>query len=100
MAAKDLEERLAALKTRSTARAAAKLALSAVGVDARQSEFADIRRWANLPARLRSARLRLPPGPVRARLRCLDAQGRELRSVGLAAELVAGGRAWRLARCP
>jgi hypothetical protein len=100
VAAKDLEERLAALKTRSAARAAAKLALSAVGVDARQSEFADIRRWANLPARLRSARLRLPPGPVHARLRCLDAQGRELRSVGLAAELVAGGRAWRLARCP
>lgn len=74
IAAKDLEERLLMLRTRSTLRAAAKLAGTVLGVDATNSEFADVRSWSTLPARVRVAVLRVPPGPVDVRIRCVDAR--------------------------
>lgn len=98
--AKDLEERLLALKMRTTARAAGKLALTALGVDARESEFADIRHWSNLPARIRTGRLLIPAGPMRATVRCLDASNRAIRSILLEAAPPAGKRAWCIVRCP
>ena len=74
----DLAERLSALKARSTARAALKLAGTVTGLDATGSEFADVRSWQTLPSRLLLARLRLPPGERRLTLRYLDASGAEI----------------------
>lgn len=98
IAAKDLEERLLALKARSAVRAAVKLAGSAWGVDARGSEFADVRGWSTLPARLRLSRLRLPAGRVAAAALCRDAQGKTLWSRSLELEVRAGQRLWVVER--
>lgn len=98
IAAKDLEEKLLALKARSAVRAAVKLAGSAWGVDARGSEFADIRGWSALPARLRVARLRLPAGPGQAEARCRGADGNILWSRALDFRAEPGRRSWLIAR--
>jgi hypothetical protein len=78
IAHRDLAERLLALKARSTARAALKLAGTVTGVNATGSEFADVRSWQTLPSRLALARLRLPPGERRLTLRYLDESGAEV----------------------
>lgn len=98
IAAKDLEERLLALKARSAVRAAVKLAGSAWGVDAQGSEFADVRGWSALPARLRVARLRLPEGPHQATALCRDAEGKILWSRAVDFRAEAGRRTWLIAR--
>lgn len=97
IAARDLEERLLSLQARSNLRAAVKLAGTALGVDATGSEFADVRSWGTLPARLRAARLRVPPGPVHLRVRCLGADGSVFERA-LRLDAPPGGRAWAIVR--
>ena len=98
IASKDLEERLLTIKTRSTLRAAAKLAGTALGVDATNSEFADVRSWSTLPARVRVARLRVPPGAVDVRVLCTGADGAAIFERARHAEIKAGARAWFVER--
>ena len=98
IASKDLEERLLTLRFRSTLRAAAKLAGTAFGVDAKDSEFADVRSWSTLPARVRVARLRVPPGPVEVRMRCVDENGAAVYEGVRPVEAKSGERAWIIAR--
>jgi hypothetical protein len=100
IAAKDLEERLTTIKTRSTLRAAAKLAGTAFGVNAVDSEFADVRSWSTLPARLRVARLRTAPGDSEVRVRCLDATGVPVLDRTIHARPAEGRRAWLVLRAP
>lgn len=100
IASKDLEERLTAIKTRSTLRAAAKLAGTAFGINAAESEFADVRSWSTLPARVRVARLRAPAGDADVRVTCLDAAGAPVLDLALQARPAEGRRAWLILRAP
>lgn len=98
IAAKALAERLELLKARSAMRAALKLAATATGVDAVNSEFADVRGWATMPARIRVARLRVPSGRSRVRARYLDVQGRVLDEREWWIDVAPGSRAWVIDR--
>ncbi|MDE2512174.1 MAG: hypothetical protein KGL74_13700 [Elusimicrobia bacterium] len=98
IAARALDERLGDLKARSVLRATLKLAGTVTGVNSVDSEFADVRAWATLPARIRVARLRVPAGEGRARLRCLDASGRAREDRELSFTAAPGGRAWLIVR--
>lgn len=94
IAQKDLEERLLAYRARSTLRAAVKLAGTVTGVNAVDSEFADVRGWGTMPARIGVARLRVPAGRQEVVARYLDAQGREMAVRRFTVDARPGRRAW------
>ncbi len=98
IASKDLEERLLTIRTRSTLRAAAKLAGTAFGVDATNSEFADVRSWSTLPARIGVANLRVPAVPVDVHVRCVGAGGTTTFDSVRHIDPKAGKRAWVIER--
>ena len=100
IAAKDLSERIALIKTRSAARGVLKLAAqAATNVDASESQFADTRSWSTLPAQIRMARLKLPPGRYDLTVRFLDSSGKEVSTQILKGVTVtAGRRTWLTCR--
>ncbi len=66
--------------------------LAAAAADA--AEGADLRCWANLPATVGVARLRLPPGRHAVTLDLVDGAGRLVRREQRTVEVAAGARTW------
>ncbi|MEK7389326.1 MAG: hypothetical protein AAB036_06490 [Elusimicrobiota bacterium] len=98
IARQELAERLAALKTRSAARAAVKLLGTVTGVDATGSEFSDVRGWQTIPSQIRLARVRLPAGEHSLTVRYLDETGSVVASGGRSVRVNAGRRTWIIER--
>ena len=93
VASRDLDERAAALKARSVARAALKLAGQALaGTDSSGSEFADVRGCRTLPSRILMARVKLKPGRHQLTVRFVDAAGAVLATQAFQDVLIRPGR--------
>jgi uncharacterized protein len=112
---KALEERLPGIQARAVTRALLKLLLAQIleqevrrqaGKDAGDAagatgraiaaaaELADTRCWSTLPAQIRMARLRLPPGRHRVQVTYLDGLGVPLAAEQLELTIAPGTRTW------
>lgn len=96
VSSRELQADAARLKARSSLRAALKLAQqAATGMNAADSEFADLRSWSTLPSQIRLARSPLKPGSYRVLVHRLDSEGRII-STRVFEDVVirAGRRTW------
>ncbi len=104
IAEQDLKERLAIVKARSMARGLLKLAAEAAAsgagsLDLSGTQFADVRGWSTIPAQIRLARLKLPPGTYDLAVDFQDDAGRTLsRRIFKGVVVAAGKRSWLDAR--
>jgi hypothetical protein len=112
---KALDDKITAIRLRAIARAAVKLILAQLteaeakkrlgagagalaGLIARATaaatEVADTRCWATIPAQIRMARLRLPPGSHQVTMEYHDASGGVVRTESLSVDIKSGKRSW------
>ncbi len=104
IAEQDLKERLAILEARSAARGLLKLVAEAAAsgagsLDLSGTQFADVRGWSTIPAQIRLARVKLPPGTYDVTVKLQDEAGRTISTRRYPGVVVAAGkRTWLDAR--
>ncbi len=104
IAEEDLKERLAIIKARSVARGILKIAAEvaasrSVSLDLSGTQFADVRGWSTIPAQIRLARFKLPPGTYDLTVAFEDSTGRTLsKRVFKGVVISQGRRTWLNAR--